>query len=62
MAQNIKMPTSADLMSMWNASGLKAKIETLPNAPPENKSRNPIMLFPPAILEKISLFIPKIGS
>ena len=26
MAQNIKMPTSADLMSMWNASGLKAKI------------------------------------
>ena len=38
------------------------KIETLPNAPPENKSRNPIMLFPPAILEKISLFIPKIGS
>ena len=26
MAQNIKMPTSADLMSMWNASGLKSKI------------------------------------
>ena len=26
MAQNIKMPTSADIMSMWNASGLKAKI------------------------------------
>src|SRR5574344_1825378 len=26
MAQNLKMPTSADLMSMWNASGLKSKI------------------------------------
>ncbi len=26
MAQNIKMPTSADIMSMWNASGLKSKI------------------------------------
>ena len=26
MAQNIKMPTSADIMSRWNASGLKAKI------------------------------------
>src|SRR5574344_73848 len=26
MAQNIKMPTSADIMSMWNASGLKEKI------------------------------------
>ena len=26
MAQNLKMPTSADIMSMWNASGLKAKI------------------------------------
>ncbi len=26
MAQNIKMPTTADLMSMWNASGLKSKI------------------------------------
>ena len=26
MAQNIKMPTSADIMSMWNASGLKKKI------------------------------------
>lgn len=26
MAQNIKMPTTEDLMSMWNASGLKQKI------------------------------------
>ena len=26
MAQGIKLPTSADLMSMWNASGLKSKI------------------------------------
>ncbi len=26
MAQNIKLPTTADLMSMWNASGLKEKI------------------------------------
>lgn len=26
MAQNIKMPTTADIMSMWNASGLKEKI------------------------------------
>ncbi|MCM1340028.1 MAG: preprotein translocase subunit SecY [Muribaculaceae bacterium] len=26
MAQNLKMPTTDDLMSMWNASGLKQKI------------------------------------
>lgn len=26
MTQNIKLPTTADLMSMWNASGLKEKI------------------------------------
>ncbi len=26
MAQNVKMPTTADIMSMWNASGLKEKI------------------------------------
>jgi len=26
MAQNVKMPTTEDLMSMWNASGLKQKI------------------------------------
>ena len=26
MAQNIKLPTTADLMSMWNATGLKEKI------------------------------------
>ena len=26
MAQGVKMPTTDDLMSMWNASGLKQKI------------------------------------
>ena len=36
-----------------------ANIETLPKAPPVNKSKNPRMLFPEAILAKISLFIPK---
>ena len=36
-----------------------ANIETLPKAPPENKSKKPIMLFPEAILENISLFMPK---
>ncbi len=38
-----------------------AKIETFPSAPPENKSRNPKILFPEAIRAKISLFIPNTG-
>ena len=36
-----------------------ANIETLPNAPPVNKSKKPKMLLPEAMLEKNSLLIDK---
>ena len=39
----------------------KANIETLPKAPPENKSRNPKILFWLAKLAKCSLSIPNNG-
>ena len=32
MAQGMRIPTTADLMSMWNASGLKEKIIYFHNA------------------------------
>ena len=35
-----------------------ANIDTFPKAPPENKSKNPIILFPCAIFENTWLLIP----
>ena len=39
----------------------KARIDTLPSAPPVNKSRNPMILLPLAILANIWLLIPYKG-
>ena len=40
----------------------KAKIDTEPNAPPENKSKKPIILFPCAIFWNTVLLMPNNGN